>query len=92
MAIISTSKLITIDRHFAEQENLHPEATGEFTDLLHDLILAYRILAMEVRRAGINDILGMTGITNFTGDKVKSLMIMLMKLFSALWNAAGNSV
>ncbi len=73
MAIIKTSKLITIDRYFVLEENLHPRATGEFTNLMHDLILAIRIIAMEVRRAGINDIMGITDFVNFNGDKVRKL-------------------
>jgi fructose-1,6-bisphosphatase I len=73
MALINISKLVTIDRFFAEQEALYPEATGEFTNLLHDLILSIRILALEVRRAGINDILGLSGLKNSTGDSVRRL-------------------
>ena len=73
MAIISTTKLITIDRYFAEEEDLHPHATGEFTSLMHDLILAIRIIAIEVRRAGINDIMGITDFVNINGDKVRKL-------------------
>jgi len=73
MAIISTSKLITIDRYFAEEKDLHPHATGEFTNLMHDLILAIRIIAIEVRRAGINDIMGITDFVNINGDKVRKL-------------------
>ncbi|MBI5324239.1 MAG: class 1 fructose-bisphosphatase [Ignavibacteriae bacterium] len=73
MALISTSKLITIDRYFAEEEYLHPHATGEFTSLMHDLILAIRIIAIEVRRAGINDIMGITDFVNINGDKVRKL-------------------
>jgi fructose-1,6-bisphosphatase I len=73
MAIIKTSKLITIDRYFVLEENLHPKATGEFTNLMHDLMLAIRIIAMEVRRAGINDIMGITGSVNFNGDKVRKI-------------------
>ena len=73
MAKISTSKLITIDRYFTEEKELHPNATGEFTYLMHDLIHAIRLIAFEVRRAGINDIMGITDFVNTNGDKVRKL-------------------
>ncbi|MES2766146.1 MAG: class 1 fructose-bisphosphatase [Bacteroidota bacterium] len=73
MPIITTNKLITIERHLAEQEHLHPEATGKFSHLMRDLTLAIRIISREVRRAGLNDILGFTETTNVHGEKVKKL-------------------
>jgi fructose-1,6-bisphosphatase I len=73
MPIITTNKLITIERHLAEQEHLHPEATGKFSHLMRDLTLAIRIIGREVRRAGLNDILGFTETTNVHGEKVKKL-------------------
>jgi fructose-1,6-bisphosphatase I len=73
MPIFSTSKLITIDRHIALEQEKYPEATGEFTSLLHDLTFAIRIIAREVRSAGINDILGLTDSTNIHGEKVRKI-------------------
>jgi fructose-1,6-bisphosphatase I len=66
-------KLITIERHIADQEHLHNEATGEFSRLLRDLTLAVRVISREVRRAGLGDILGMTGEENVHGEAVKKL-------------------
>ena len=34
-----------------EQERLHPEATGELSNLLYDLCLAAKIISRQVRRA-----------------------------------------
>ena len=73
MAVISTSKLITIDRHISMEENLHPEATGAFTNILHDWIFAIRLISKEVRRAGLNDILGLTENTNVHGERVRKI-------------------
>lgn len=73
MTKIRTSKFYTIDRHISEEEKLHPKATGEFTKLLHDLTFSMRIIASEVRRAGINDILGLTENTNIHGEKVRKI-------------------
>ena len=75
MTLVKTSKLITIERHIAEEGALHPDATGEFSRLLRDLTLALRILARDVRRAGLNDVLGITDDTNIHGERVKRLDI-----------------
>lgn len=73
MPFIQTSKLITIERHITEEGQLHPEATGEFSRLLRDLTLALRILARDVRRFGLNDVLGLTDEKNVHGEQVKRL-------------------
>ena len=75
MTLLRTTKLVTIERHIVEEGKMHPQATGEFTRLLRDLTLAIRILARDVRRAGLNDILGMTDDTNVHGETVKRLDI-----------------
>lgn len=75
MPFLKTSTLVTIERHIAEEAAFHPEATGEFSRLLRDLTLALRILARDVRRAGLNDVLGMTDGMNVHGERVKRLDI-----------------
>lgn len=67
------NSLITIERHIADQEHLHPYATGAFSRLLRDLMLAIRVISREVRRAGLADILGMTGDENVHGESVRKL-------------------
>ena len=64
---------VTIQRHIAAQQSLHPEATGHFTAMLWDLVLAFKMIAREVRRAGLIDILGITGHQNIHGEKVQKL-------------------
>lgn len=67
------SKITTIPQHIAKEEELHPEATGDFTSLMNDLTLAIRIISRDVRRAGLNDILGMTQDKNIHGEQVRKL-------------------
>jgi fructose-1,6-bisphosphatase I len=64
---------MTIERHINEQEHLHPSATGEFTALLRDLTVAIKHITRDVRRAGLNEILGHTGDENVHGERVKKL-------------------
>lgn len=66
-------QLITIQRHIAQEQSLHPEASGHFTALLWDLVLAIKHIAREVRRAGLIDILGTIGSRNVHGEVVQKL-------------------
>ncbi len=56
-----------------EQERLHPEATGELSNLLYDLCLAAKIISRHVRRAGLSDILGSMGTVNVQGELQQKL-------------------
>ena len=53
-----TAKITTIERHILEQQQSFPDATGELTYLLYDIALAARIIAREVNKAGLVEILG----------------------------------
>jgi fructose-1,6-bisphosphatase I len=66
-------KLMTLERFIHEQEHLHPSATGEFSELLHDLSVAAKLVWREVSKAGLVNIIGMAGKTNASGDEVKKL-------------------
>lgn len=66
-------RLTTIAHHIDAEEHLHPQATGDFTALLNDLTLAIRIISRDVRRAGLNDVLGLTRSTNVHGERVRKL-------------------
>src|SRR2546428_1305790 len=69
----SLTSVVTIERFIMEQERLHPEATGELSNLLYDLCLAAKIISRHVRRAGLTDILGAAGAVNVSGDLQQKL-------------------
>lgn len=75
------SHLITIERHILEQQRAYPEATGVFTSLLYDIALVGKIIAREIRRAGLNDILGKAGTTNIYGERQTKLDIFANETF-----------
>ena len=64
---------MSVQRHIIEQERHFPQATGNLTGLLMDLIYAAKIISREVNKAGLVDILGLTGEENISGDEVKKL-------------------
>ena len=68
-----SNELITIERFILQQERYHPEATGEFTQLLYDITLAAKIISREVNKAGLVNILGSTGDRNVHGETVQKL-------------------
>lgn len=66
--------LITIERHILErQQKGYPEAKGDFTQLLYDITFAAKIISREVNKAGLVEILGLTGNENVQGEKVQKL-------------------
>ncbi|RWX51414.1 D-fructose 1,6-bisphosphatase [Candidatus Electrothrix marina] len=66
-------KGITVSRQLMDSQQMHPEATGELTGLLNELIVAAKIISAEVNMAGLAGILGQSGKTNVQGEKVQKL-------------------
>lgn len=66
-------KVVTIERHILAQQKQHPEATGVLTSILYDIALAGKLIARETIRAGLADILGLTGAFNVQGEEVAKL-------------------
>lgn len=65
---------ITITQHILEQQKQeNPEATGAFTTLLNELVVAAKVISREVNKAGLADILGATGKVNVQGEQVQKL-------------------
>jgi fructose-1,6-bisphosphatase I len=67
------SHVVTISRFLVDQQRLHPEATGAFTGLLHDIALAAKLISREVTQAGLVDILGSAEEENVHGEEVQKL-------------------
>ncbi|MBA4251052.1 MAG: class 1 fructose-bisphosphatase [Chlorobiaceae bacterium] len=66
-------RFMTLERHIIEGERKHPAATGELSKLLSDLVIAAKVISLEVNKAGLMDILGYTGDNNIHGEQVKKL-------------------
>ena len=65
--------VVTIQRHMEAQQQVHPAASGRFTSMLWEFVLAVKMIAREVRRAGLIDILGAAGNENVHGERVQKL-------------------
>ena len=64
---------ITVIEHLLFHQKESPMATGRFTRLLSEMILSGKIINSEVNKAGLVEILGLTGETNVQGEKVRKL-------------------
>jgi len=71
---------ITITQHLLSQQRENPEATGAFTILLNELIVAAKIISKEVNKAGLADILGATGEVNVQEEQVQKLDVYANRL------------
>ena len=63
----------TITEHLLLCEDECPAASGQFTRLLSELIISAKLISREVNKAGLVDILGVTGDINVQGEKVRKL-------------------
>lgn len=88
---MSDFKVVTIRQFlFEKQLKYHPQASGVFTSLLGDIILASKILSREINKAGLLDILGYTDVTNIHGDEVQKLDRFANETFLNCLNQGGH--
>ncbi len=80
---------ITLSRFIIEQQTAYPEATGEFSVLLTQIGLVGKLIARDLRRAGLIDILGTTGETNVQGEVVKRLDMIANDTFLRVFEHSG---
>jgi len=66
-------KVVTVTRYIMERERDFPHASGEFSNLLSDILLAGKLIHRQVTRAGLLDVLGKTGDVNVQGEEVMKL-------------------
>ncbi len=67
-------KGLTLVQHIRQAQRIYPHASGEFSSLLNEILVAAKIISREVNRAGImENILGKTGCINVQGEEVQKL-------------------
>jgi len=64
---------MTFERYLTEKQKFHPEATGEFSELVSQIMLVGKLISREVNKAGLAEILGLTGKINIQGEEVQKL-------------------
>ena len=64
---------LTLDRFITRKQAAQSGAAGEFSSLLAQIGLVGKLIAQDLRCAGLIDILGTTGAINVQGETVKKL-------------------
>ena len=64
---------LTLSRFIIQKQPAYPGDAGELSSLLSQIGLVGKLIAQDLRRAGLIDILGTTGGINVQGETVKKL-------------------
>lgn len=81
--------ITTLTRFLTEGQIDTPEATGEFTLLMHALQFAFKSIAYYIRRATLINLSGLAGSSNATGDEQKKLDVIGNDVFVNAMRASG---
>jgi fructose-1,6-bisphosphatase I len=88
---MQTPALVTVQQHILEEQRRYrPGSSGEFSWLLSGITLATKIVAAQVRRAGLVDVLGSAGRSNVQGEAVQKLDVFANEALLHCLGARGN--
>ncbi len=82
-------KTITLNEFIIHQQAEFPEATGNFSCLLHHIGIAAKKVNREVNKAGLVDILGRAGCENIQGEEQQKLDVYANDAFMEELQASG---
>lgn len=82
-------KLTTLNQFILEQQAKFPQATGNFSGLLHHIAIAAKKINREVNKAGLADILGNAGRSNVQGEEQQKLDVYANETFIHELEACG---
>ena len=66
-------KLISLTYHLLQEDQIATKDHLEFSRLLTQITMAARLVTQELRRAGLGEMLGKSGVTNIQQEDVKKL-------------------
>lgn len=75
-------KVTTLNQFIIEQQSLFPEASGDFSLLLHHIGIAAKKINREVNKAGLVDILGRADSLNVQGEEQQKLDVYANDVFT----------
>lgn len=82
-------KVTTLNQFIIEQQAAFPNATGDFSRLLHHVGIAAKKVNREVNKAGLVDILGQAGTENVQGEDQQKLDVYADTTFINELRASG---
>ena len=82
-------QIVTLQAHILQQQALHPGASGDFSWILSALSISAKMIASQVRRARLEDVLGGVGNQNVQGEQQQKLDVYANDLFIRLLRSQG---
>lgn len=80
---------LTLGQFIIRAQAAYPGVTGEFSSLLTQIGLVGKLIARDLRRAGLINILGTAGVTNVQGEVVKKLDVIANDDFIRVFRDSG---
>ena len=80
----------SLTTHILKEQVFHQDATGEFSHVMMQIGLAGKMIARDLKHAGLTDVLGSTGGTNVQGEEVQKLDERANEIFVKVFE--GNQV
>ncbi|TCO82445.1 D-fructose 1,6-bisphosphatase [Plasticicumulans lactativorans] len=71
----------TVTQFIIEEQRRHRSASGDFTALINDIVIAVKSIAHSVRRGGLAGVLGGAGSENVQGEIQKKLDVLSNDVF-----------
>ena len=87
--MLNRTMVITLERFILDQEAFHPDDTGELTNLLYDIALGAKMIAAQIRRAGLVDIVGTAAAINVQGEEQQKLDVYANETLKNALNHTG---
>ncbi|KAG0628199.1 hypothetical protein M758_1G008600 [Ceratodon purpureus] len=73
--------LMTITRYVLNEQSRFPEARGDLTILLNNIVLGCKFVCSSVSKAGLAKLIGLAGETNVQGEEQKKLDVLSNDVF-----------
>uniref|UniRef100_A0A0D6R771 Fructose-1,6-bisphosphatase, cytosolic n=1 Tax=Araucaria cunninghamii TaxID=56994 RepID=A0A0D6R771_ARACU len=83
--------LMTITRFVLNEQSKHPEARGDFTILLNNIVLGCKFVCSAVSKAGLAKLIGLAGDINVQGEEQKKLDVLSNEVFMKALVSSGRT-
>jgi fructose-1,6-bisphosphatase I len=88
--VLNRTMVTTLERFILDQEAaFHSDASGELTNLLYDIALAAKLIAAQIRRAGLVNIIGTASAINVQGEEQQKLDVFANETLKNALNHTG---
>ncbi|CAL9729271.1 hypothetical protein MOUN0_G02718 [Monosporozyma unispora] len=81
--------IITLPRFILENQKMHLNAKGDFSQVLNALQFAFKFISQTIRKAELINLIGITGDMNSTGDQQKKLDVLGDEIFINAMKSSG---